>query len=674
MSFILHALAQAAAASTPEVVAPAAPTQGVIPYPPEFFAASRPGNAMEMVGRIPGFNFDGGNNVRGYEGAAGNVLIDGQRPASKSDNLEEILRRLPASKVARIELIRGGAPGIDMQGKSVIANIVQKEGGGFHGLIGMADQFVVDDGRNGPAMRLEASGGAQGRKWELGLFAGHGFDDGSGDGPRVRIGPTGSLLARSLVQSEGAGTNIVATGAYELPVLGGNLRLNGRLERNPFDYDETNRSSVPANTVARDHFSDDTDTGEFGVRFSRDFGSRTKLELVGLRQSKDEDFKDVFSEPGYAETFHQRSKTDETIGRLVLKFTQSPTLSWEAGGERVLNTLDNAVGDSQNGVVVSVPAANVQVEERRWEVFGKAVWRPNPKWTVEGGLRQEGSDLSSSGDVVLSKSFGFTKPRLAISWSPIANTQVRVRYERVVGQLDFSDFTASSSLSQGTVTVGNPDLSPEQAWVSEATLEQSFWSAGSASLTVRHSTLTDVIDRAPVFTATSVFDAPANIGAGTKDELIASLTLPFDKLGMKGAQLKAESTWRKSEVTDPTTHTKREITRLRPQEWEAHFTWDLPQYRLNWGIDAFGSWRQTTFRSDQIEIKKLKTFVIPFLEWKPQSDLSLRMELPNFTERGLRTTRYVYSGPRDKNSLSYVDDRDIQFGRMIKLRLRKTFG
>ena len=52
--------------------------------------------------------------MRGFGGAGGNVLIDGQRPAAKSDNLENILRRLPSSNIERVDLIRGSANGIDM--------------------------------------------------------------------------------------------------------------------------------------------------------------------------------------------------------------------------------------------------------------------------------------------------------------------------------------------------------------------------------------------------------------------------------------------------------------------------------------------------------------------------------------------------------------------------------
>jgi outer membrane receptor protein involved in Fe transport len=666
---LIHVLAQAAVVA----VSPAPASQGVIAYPPEFFAAARPANAREMLDRVPGFSFDGGDTVRGFEGAAGNVLIDGQRPVSKTDSLEEILKRVPFAKIARVDLIRGGAPGIDMQGKSVIANVVLNTGDSFNGLFALAHNYVVDDGRSAPAMRLEGSGRTGGRSWEGGLFVGRGLDDGAGDGPRVRLGPGGAPLIRSLVQSEGSSRNVILTGAYELPLAGGRLRLNTRLSRELYDYDETNRSSFPADRLALDHQSDDVDSTELGLRYSRDLGSRLKLELIGLHQTKDEDFGEIGSAPGASQDFSQASQTAETIARGVLKFTQSPTLSWELGGESAFNSLDNLISYRENGAVVALPAANVEVEEKRWEVFGKAVWRPAPAWTIEAALRQEGSRISASGDVVLEKTLGFTKPRLAIAWAPDARTQLRLRFERVVGQLDFDDFTASSSLAAGVLTAGNPDLDPEQAWVSEAAVERRFWGAGAVVLTYRHSALTDVIDRAPVFTPTTVFDAPANIGEGTKDEFIASLTLPFDRLGLKGVQLRGESTWRNSEVTDPTTRQTREISKLRPQEWEAHFSWDLPQYRLAWGVDAYGGWRETSYRLDQIDIRKLKTYVSPYVEWKPRRDITLRAEGGNFTERGLRRTRYVYAGPRGASPFAYVDDRDIQFGRMVYVRMRKTF-
>ena len=667
---LIHILAQAAVMAAPQSVA----TQGVIAYPPEYFAASRPANVREMLERVPGFSFDGGDGVRGYEGAAGNVLVNGQRMASKTDNLDEILRRMPFSKVAKVELIRGGAPGIDMQGKSVIANVVLKEGGGFHGLVAAAFDSVPARGYTGGAVRLEGSGEGGGRSWELGYFGCRCTDDGAGNGPEVRTGSTGQTLAASTVQSRGFQTISTLTGAYELPAIQGRLRSNIRLSHSGYDYDETNREYFPSGRVDRSHQNDDTDETELGLRYSRDFGSRLKLELVGLRQTKLETFHEIDRGPGSLQDFRQQSDTAETIGRGVVKFTQTQTLSWELGGEGAFNSLDNKIRFVDNGALVQIPAANVQVEEARWEVFGKATWRPVTRLTLEASVRQEGSNISSAGDVKLDKDLSFTKPRLSATWAANDATQVRLRLERTVGQLNFTDFTASSSLNTGVLTAGNPNLSPEQAWVSEIAFERRFLGSGVAGVTLRHSALTDVIDRAPVITPTSTFDAPANIGQGTKDEVILGLTLPFDRVGWKGAQLKVERSWTDSEVTDPTTHLKRPISNLRPQHWEAHLTWDLPQQNLNLGVDVYGAIVETYYRFDQIEVKRREVYAGAFAEWKPQPSWSVRLELNNLTARALRDTRYVASGARSAHALSYVDDRDLPVRELFHLRIRKTFG
>ena len=323
----------------------------------------------------------------------------------------------------------------------------------------------------------------------------------------------------------------------------------------------------------------------------------------------------------------------------------------------------------------SLPAANVTVQEKRGEVFGKSIWRPTAKLTLEGGLRYEGSNISSEGDVVLEKTLYYAKPRAALTWSATPSTQLRLRFERVVGQLNFSDFVASSNFTGVGVTVGNPDLDPEQAWVSEAAVEQRFWGDGVVVVTLRHSELDDVIDRGPVFTTTSVFDRPTNIGSGAKDELIVALTLPFQRVGLTGAQLKGQVTWRDSKVTDPTTGRKREISGLRPVEWNATFSHDVPAWKMTYGADAYGGFRERYYRFNSIDTLKLRTYVRPFAEWRLQPDLQLRVELPNITERGLKRTLQVFDGPRGANNPAPVriEDREYQFGRMYYIRVRKTF-
>ncbi|MDP3855055.1 TonB-dependent siderophore receptor [Phenylobacterium sp.] len=667
--------ASAAAQDAPAAVSapPAAADAGAIAYPASYFAASQAANALEMLFRLPGFTLDTGDSIRGFEGGGGNALVDGQRPASKTDPLDELLRRIPAANIERIELIRGGAPGIDMQGKTVVANVVRKAGGGFRGLFAVANNSVYD-GRQQHGVRLELSGGKDGRNWEGSARYGYGADDGGDIGPGLRVGPGGTILTNSKIERESDGLAKTLTGAYEQPLLGGKVRFNGRMFWEKWKEEEDRTVFFPsAALVATDDVYLSKDT-ELGARFTRAFGPRTSLEVIGLRQTKDRDISSTSLTPPDTAFFHLLRESSETIGRGVLKHQYNADLSFELGAEGALNQLDSQTRYLSNGVAIPLPAANVTVEETRGQAFTKASWRASPAWTFEGGLRYEASSISSEGDVVLEKSLKFAKPRLAATWQATPKTQVRLRFERVVGQLNFDDFVADSSLSTGVVTAGNPDLDPEQAWVSEAAVEQRFWDNGVVMLTYRHSALTDAIDRAPIFTATSVYDAPSNIGDGTKDELILNLTVPLERFGLKGAQFKGESIWRQSEVTDPTTGEMREISDLRPLEWEATFSHDLPRWKATWGVDVFGGWRETSYQFNQIHTVKLKTFVKPFVEVRLQPDLLLRVEVFNATERGIRSTRTVYAGPRNTSPIAYVDDRDLQFGRGLYVRLRKTFG
>jgi outer membrane receptor protein involved in Fe transport len=671
---LVHLLAQAAAAVAPE--AAATPQQGVVSYPPAFFAAQQPQNAHEMVLRVPGFAFTNGDDIRGFEGGGGNVLIDGQRPTSKTDDLEEILRRVPASQVERVDVIRGGAPGIDMQGRSVMANVIRKKGaGGFRGLMAAANNHVYD-GRDAYGARLELSGENGDRAWESSARFGFGIDDGAGDGPGVRYLPDGTILRQSQIDSEGDEGNYTLTGAYSQPLAGGKVRLNARQFGAKYKFGQAERIILPTPSLSQIDDNVRLFENEVGLRFDRDFGPRTKLELIGLHQTRDREVTSGFRSPTSSSLFALERETSETIGRSVVKYRFSDELSLETGAEAAYNKLDSTTGYTEDGLVQDLPAANVTVEEKRGELFGKAIWRPSQQWSVEGGLRFERSNISSSGDVDLEKTLKFLKPRLQVSWSPSTQTQLRMRFERVVDQLDFADFVAESNFNSGTgVTAGNPDLSPEQAWVGEVALEQRFLGTAVVVLTARHSELSDVVDKGPVRSPTGVFDSPTNIGKGTKDELIAELTLPLDRFGIKRGQLKGDITKRWSNVTDPTTGRKREISDLRPLEWNATFTQDLPQWRMTYGVDAYGAWRETSYRVNLIETTKLKTYVRPFAEWRPRPDVQVRLELPNVTSRGLRRTVAVYGGPRDLNPTPIrIDDQDYQFGRMYYVRIRKTFG
>jgi hypothetical protein len=222
--------------------------------------------------------------------------------------------------------------------------------------------------------------------------------------------------------------------------------------------------------------------------------------------------------------------------------------------------------------------------------------------------------------------------------------------------------------------------------VFEAAYERRFWSAGSVVLTVRHSELNDVVDRAPIFfNGVAVADAPGNIGKGTKDEYQIGLTVPLERLGVPGAQFRGQATRRHGRVTDPVTGRKREPSILRtgqtrdpsilsPVSWEAHFTQDLPRLKSVWGLDVTGAYREVAYRLTEIETRKVSTTMLGFLEYKPRPDLTLRIEAQTFNQRNVKRIREVYIGSRANNVLDYTDVRDLEWGGSLFFRLRKSFG
>ncbi len=658
--------------------APAAPAAGVTSYPPSFFAAQNPGSALDMLDRIPGFSLDAGSNVRGFEGAAGNALINGQRPSSKSDSLDQVLQRIPAAQVERIDIIRGGAPGVDMQGKTVIANVILRQGGGARGLWS-ASNYRLSNGRDFISLRAEGSGAIGDRTWELSVHGGANPDDGVSTGGRgVTIFADGRPSQISQLNSEGQQVEGSATAAGETPLAGGRLRLNGRISRDKYHDPETDRVLSPTPDIQHFGYAQHTTDTEVGGRFTRAFGANTDIELVGLRTTRDCDTDSTSNIDGSASDFFNRSASSEAILRGVIKRRFGEKLSLEAGAEGADNRLDSRTRYLVDTVAQVLPAANVRVTEKRSEVFTKATWRPAAKWTIDAALRYESSDIASSGDAAVAKSLAFAKPRLAVSWTPVAATQLRLRFEREVGQLDFNDFVASSNLTNSLgVTAGNPNLNPEQDWVSEAAIEQQLWKGASLVFTARHFEITDVVDRGPVFASNgTVFDRPTNIGAGKKDALILDFTLPFDALGWKGALLKGELSRRWTEVTDPTTGQKRPISFTHPSDWNLSFSQDLPQRHLNLGVDVYGGFSQTSYRFNLIETAKLRTYVRPYAEWTPKPGLSLRAELPLVTapQTRFRDDFQIFPGPRSAGGRPDISDRVFPFPRGLYLRIRQQFN
>lgn len=679
-------VATAASDAPPIAEAAASGSAGVTSYAAEFFVAAQPNSAMDMIMRVPGFAFDGGDSVRGYGGAAGNVLIDGQRPATKSESLEDSLRRIQAGQVERIDIIRGGAPGIDMQGKTVIANVILKKDRKATWLFAIASA-LHQDGRTTPAMRFEGQAPVGDATFEWSTLFFRFVDDGAGEG--VRRQEIGGTVVRSAWDETAGGVGADLKAGWKTPFAGGRLALNTRYFNETYEWG-LNEFALPGPGRLMVNDKNEREDGELGGSWERQIGARSRLELTALQTVRDTVFTSVFDDGVEDGVYAEESQAGESIVRGTFRYTASPGLTFEGGGELAFNFLETETGLTVNGAPIVLPAANVRVEEERGEAFVTANWRLNPQFAVEAGLKVEVSTISQSGDTNLSKSFTYPKPRIIATWSPTGQDQVRLRVEREVGQLNFRDFVSNVAFSTGgTVTAGGADLEPSKTTVYELAYERKFWKDGAIVFKLTHEDITDATDRIRVLDIASCplvgglpdttslscnFDAPGNIGEGTSDEFEISLNLPLTRLGVPGGLLRVNTEWNFSEVTDPTTGETRRLSGQAPFEGEVRFSQDLPQFKLQWGVDTFLGFQERYYRFDRVDEIELETWVTFYAEWKPRPDFAIRLEAHNLLGRDLSRSRQLYDAPRDTGSVYYSESRPLDFPSFIYIRLRKTFG
>ena len=461
----------------------AAPQTGAV-YAPDFFAAYSPRTARDKFATVPGFSISSGDSsVRGFGGAAGNVLINGARPSTKSRSLQDVLDQIPARAVERIELLDGAqAGGADAGGQARIVNVVLKEGGGLAGSWSAqgtlnSNGFVQPQGeasirwvRGNTTLSVGASAGM----YEYSRLVGREF---------VRSVATGAILEggrnddfREFRQGE-------LTAGLESEMAGTTIRLNARYGAEDWQRDwwhgARRNETGPLFRLDSGYERRDEREWEMGFDAERDIaGWAGKLVLLvqgAVEESEDLAGFNPIGAPLRFDRFQADQDTREDIARISAGRSFGPH-AFEAGVEWARNTLDAksrlAVGDGVRFTLVPQAIASSRVEEMRTEAFVADSWTISPQFTLEGGLKVEWSTISQSGDGANERSFVYPKPRLAAVWRPAQGWTVNGRVERVVGQLDFFDFISSAQVGDGNAVSGNRDLKPSQSWELEAALER----------------------------------------------------------------------------------------------------------------------------------------------------------------------------------------------------------
>lgn len=645
-------------------------SSAVTSYPSAYFEAGRAKTAFDMLSLTPGFAFvDSNPEVRGLASAVGNVLIDGDVPTTKHESLEDLLRRIPARSVERIEIIRPGAREVDMHGFALLANVVRLRKAQTHGTI-KAESTVYGHDPIAPRVAASFMQETEHRRMELSVDAARELGEEHGAGKETHYSAAGTRVHALRIQQEERERSLDLGGAYEHAAAGGELSINGVLIRERKDEDAREQGSFPNLGRKMSQEDERTDESELGLRYARSFGD-LKWETLGLyRRSRETELETSTEEDELAV-----SREDLRAGEYILRtLVQRAFERWsvEAGIEAARNVLRGHSALSEDGVDIALPAANVRVQEDRGEVFVASSWRPSARWTLDGGLRLESSELVQEGDSDERRSFFFAKPRFGVSYALSSNHRWRFSLERRVGQLDFGDFVSSASLADEYVTAGNPELVPQRSWVAELAWERELTNGVAAIVTARRERISDVIDRIPIATAEPL-DAVGNLAEGSREELELSLSAPLAILGLESGLLKANLLWRKSRTRDPLTGETREIAQDTPFEGSLQFTHDLSP-RLHWGVEAELAGETHEFIIDEVRSERLGPGVNAFVEYTPSSAWSIEIELANLAHRDIESGRHRFAGARGTAPLDTIEIRTVEPGRAVSVSVQWAFG
>lgn len=650
-------------------------------YDATYFTAYAPATALQMVERVPGFVIEQvDQSVRGFGQSAGNIVINGQRPSAKGESLQTLLSRIPASRVARIEVAAGDVFGADYTGKSQVLNLVLTAGGGLAGTVqaAVSRDFVGRYRPTGSASALLKRGKST---FNASVTIENNGNTEEGTDRVVALPSRQPIEFRRKVNIADEPNVAVAASWEHTDGANRTAHLNARAFVDRFRLDQANAVTPLAGPIRDDRLTQrlDYDSYELGGDVTRPLAGGG-IKLIGLstrrdRLSRDANYNRVGGTTigGFTQTLRDRL----TENLLRVTWSRSNLLGWnvETGAEGVINRLDSNVDLASidgNGVAtpIDLPVDNAVVKEVRAELFANAGRALGPRLRLDVGLTREMSRITVTGDAAAERSLTFLKPKATLEWRPSADWRAQLSVQRTVAQLQFEDFISGAELNTDRVNGGNVDLLPQRSWETLATIERKLLGDGLYKLELGYNRVSLVQDRVPT---PEGFDAPGNLGDGQVFIFRNRLDAPLRKLGIKGGRLTLNASYVKTSVVDPYTLRPRPFSGNSLFFGEAGFRQDLKKFA--WGFGLNGGTSSTFYRLDETD-RNVRDwpFATAFVEWRPDARTTINLTADNLTQAAGRRERTFYAPDRRNPTPNAVEYRERNGHVLPMLTIKRSLG
>lgn len=648
----------------------------------DFFKTFSPSNALQMVQRLPGFQLESGSTeVRGFAQAAGNVVINGQRPSSKSDTIDTVLSRIPASRVLRIELTSGNAFGSDYAGKAQVANVILTNAGGLAGnLEGRLEREftkrVLPKIAASAVLRKGASTFSASASYQL-------YSAVTEDGvDRLRNLPSGTESEFRNVFSRNTEpfTNVALGWAYE-EAPDKSFHINGKANWDKWTYLQTS-NVYNGGTLTRDsvYYEDHLwRTWELSGDMTRPLGGGAiKFNALATHRHRgnSDELSNVVHVGSPQNGFFQRFDDwrTERVGRVAWSHPNVAGWTIELGTEAAYNRLKSDLdlfSVTPNGArtPINLPIADAIVSEVRGEVFANAGRKIASNLRLDIGVNFEGSRLKVTGDANARRTLKFLKPKASLDWTPGAwHAQLSVK--RTVSQLNFSDFVSAADFEANQSNGGNAELVPQRSWELLLSADRAVLGDGRIKVELGHNWVAQVQDRVPV---SGGFDAPGNLGNGETWIARSNINLPLGRVGLKGMRISLYGSYVSTSVRDPYTLKDRAFSGNSLFFYTGELRQDLGKFA--WSVSMSGNTGSTFFRLGETDTSQnASPSISAFMEYRPNARTTVTFGADNLLDSPSKRWRYFYAPSRSMPNPFQQEYRERNGHRTLYLTVKRSFG
>lgn len=650
-------------------------------FTPEYFERFAPRNALDMLNQVPGFAVRTSDQGRGFGQANTNVLVNGQRLSSKSQDVFDQLRRVGAVNVERIDIVDGATleiPGLSGQ----VANVITRGGdiGGRYEYRTVHRPKYAEPSWFGGEMSV--SGATSRLEWNAAYT--HGSGRGAGGGPGFITDEFGNVTEWRDIYSHFEG---------DWPAVSSNLKwdgpgsivanLNVQYSRSYIDSSNDEERDL---ITGIDRFRDFDNRGrgsgyEIGADLDFELGPG-RMKLIGLERFNDNDSQSdsalIFEDdtPSTGSRFATQSESGERVGRAEYRW-DSLGGNWQLDAEAAFNRLDQAsqlfsldvTGDL---VETLLPNSTGEVTEDRYEMILTHGRTLGEGLTMQLGIGGENSELAQTGPGGLKRTFWRPKGSLSLAWTTENGLDFSFKLARTVGQLSFRQFLAQVNLVSGNTDAGNVELRPTLNWESDLEIEKDLGTWGSTNLKLYARWSEDYIDIIPL---PGGGESPGNIDSAQLYGIDWNSTINLDPIGWEGAKLDLKLTIEESSVEDPLTGTNRSFSGHFDRRADISLRHDIPGSDWAWGLGLQYRHRLPSYRLSEVALsyEPRPNYSRAFVEHKNVFGMTASLNVFNLTDGRAIFKRTVYTGLRNNSSVLFIEGYKLNVQPIFTFKLTGNF-